>query len=150
MPTPAFLAEGQLLRDAGRLAEIPVVIVQGRYDVICPPITAWELHRRPAPLAPGHGEDAGHSGGAPPMRRALVEAVSSLDQRSTGGGRRRPLFRGMSRPQQVPPSLELRVGNAKSRGPLWRWRSTRSTVRSASWTRPARSTLGTDLVRGRW
>ena len=36
-----FLEEGQLLRDG----DIPAVIAQGRYDVVCPPITAWQLHQ---------------------------------------------------------------------------------------------------------
>ncbi|HEY0450243.1 prolyl aminopeptidase [Actinophytocola sp.] len=40
-----WLAENQLVRDAGKLAGIPGRIVQGRYDAVCPPATAWELHR---------------------------------------------------------------------------------------------------------
>lgn len=39
-----FFAEGQLLADAGRLREIPGVILQGRYDLCTPPVTAWDLH----------------------------------------------------------------------------------------------------------
>ena len=40
-----WLDDDQLLRDAGKLAGIPGRIVQGRYDVVCPPVSAWELHR---------------------------------------------------------------------------------------------------------
>jgi proline iminopeptidase len=40
-----FEAEDQLLRDAGRIAGIPGVIVHGRYDVVCPLQNAWELHK---------------------------------------------------------------------------------------------------------
>ncbi|MGW5054267.1 prolyl aminopeptidase [Actinokineospora sp. NPDC004072] len=40
-----WLADGQLLRDAHRLRGIPGVLVQGRYDAVCPPVSAWELHR---------------------------------------------------------------------------------------------------------
>ncbi|MGV0335944.1 prolyl aminopeptidase [Corynebacterium kroppenstedtii] len=40
-----FLKEGQLLRDVDKIREIPAVIAQGRYDVVCPPITAWQLHQ---------------------------------------------------------------------------------------------------------
>lgn len=40
-----FEAEDQLLRDAHRIADIPGVIVQGRYDVVCPAQSAWELHK---------------------------------------------------------------------------------------------------------
>ena len=37
--------EGQLIRDASRLSGIPAVIVQGRYDMCTPVMTAWDLHR---------------------------------------------------------------------------------------------------------
>ena len=40
-----FEVEDQLLRDAHRIADIPGVIVQGRYDVVCPAQSAWELHK---------------------------------------------------------------------------------------------------------
>ena len=40
-----WLEEGQLLAHAGRLKDIPAVIVQGRYDMCTPPSTAWELHK---------------------------------------------------------------------------------------------------------
>lgn len=45
MANKCFLEEGQLMRDAQRIAHIPTWIVNGRFDVICPPITAWRLHR---------------------------------------------------------------------------------------------------------
>ncbi len=38
--------DGQILRDAHRLAEVPGTVVQGRYDMICPPTSAWALCRR--------------------------------------------------------------------------------------------------------
>lgn len=38
-----FLDEGQLLRDRGRIEHLPAVIVQGRYDMVCPPASAWKL-----------------------------------------------------------------------------------------------------------
>jgi proline iminopeptidase len=40
-----FEVEDQLLRDAGRIKDIPGVIVHGRYDVVCPVQNAWELHK---------------------------------------------------------------------------------------------------------
>jgi proline iminopeptidase len=40
-----FEVEDQLLRDARRIADIPGVIVHGRYDVVCPLQSAWELHQ---------------------------------------------------------------------------------------------------------
>ncbi|MEM7610853.1 MAG: prolyl aminopeptidase [Pseudomonadota bacterium] len=39
-----FMAENQLLQDIGKIRQIPGVIVQGRYDVVCPMVSAWELH----------------------------------------------------------------------------------------------------------
>lgn len=41
----AFLPDGQLLRDAGRLAGIPGMLLTGRQDVSGPPDIAWQLHR---------------------------------------------------------------------------------------------------------
>ncbi|MBN2563564.1 MAG: prolyl aminopeptidase [Phycisphaerae bacterium] len=79
MANSCFLDEGQLLREAGRLKDIPTVIVHGRYDMICPPVNAWRLHE----AVPGSRlvlvEAAGHSGGSPRMRAALIEAVKSLE-----------------------------------------------------------------------
>ncbi len=74
----AFLEEGQLLRDAARLAGIPGVIVQGRYDVVTPPATAWELHRS----WPGSRlimvPDAGHAASEPGIQHHLVEATDAF------------------------------------------------------------------------
>ncbi len=43
----AFLEEdGQILRDMDKIAHIPGLIVQGRYDMICPPDAAWKLKRK--------------------------------------------------------------------------------------------------------
>ena len=40
-----FLADGAVIRDAGRLAGIPGVLIHGRLDLSCPATTAWELAR---------------------------------------------------------------------------------------------------------
>ncbi|WP_123748108.1 prolyl aminopeptidase [Saccharothrix texasensis] len=70
-----WLAEGQLLRDAGKLAGIPGVIVQGRYDLATPAVTAWDLHR----AWPGSElvvvPDAGHAFDEPGILRALLAAT---------------------------------------------------------------------------
>lgn len=67
--------DGQLIRDAGRLRGIPTVIVQGRYDMCTPPMTAWAL----AAVMP-HAElrmipDAGHAFDEPGILDALIEAT---------------------------------------------------------------------------
>ena len=70
-----FLPPGGLLAHMHRLASVPAEIVQGRYDMICPPATAFDLaaawHGARLTLIP----DAGHSALEPGVRRALVGAV---------------------------------------------------------------------------
>jgi proline iminopeptidase len=65
----------QLLDDAGRLGEIPGVIVQGRYDVVCPMESAWALHRAWPQAELIISPDAGHSAFEAPNSRALVAAT---------------------------------------------------------------------------
>lgn len=56
-----WLADNQLIRDAYKLRGIAGTIVQGRYDLVCPPRTAWELHKA-WPEADFHIiEGAGHA-----------------------------------------------------------------------------------------
>ena len=70
-----WMEEGQLLREAGKLKSIPGVIVQGRYDMACPPQTAWDLHRA-WPEAEFHMvEDAGHALSQPGILHHLIEAT---------------------------------------------------------------------------
>ena len=69
------LDEGQLLRDAGRLKDIPGVIVQGRYDVCTPARTAWDLHRA-WPEAEFHLiTEAGHAFKEPGILDRLIRAT---------------------------------------------------------------------------
>jgi proline iminopeptidase len=70
-----FFEEGQLLRDAGRLAGIPGAIVQGRYDVACPARTAWELARAWPRAEFSLVADAGHSFSEPGILHHLIEAT---------------------------------------------------------------------------
>ncbi|MDX2273789.1 MAG: prolyl aminopeptidase [Cyanobacteriota bacterium] len=70
--------DDQLLRHVERIRHIPGVIVQGRYDVVCPPVSAWELHRA-WPEAEFHLiPDAGHSMTEPGIRSALIEATDAF------------------------------------------------------------------------
>jgi proline iminopeptidase len=67
--------EDQLLRGVRKIRHIPAVIVQGRYDVVCPMRSAWALHRA-WPEADLHiSVDAGHSAFEPGNTRALVAAT---------------------------------------------------------------------------
>jgi proline iminopeptidase len=70
----AWLEEGALLRDAGRLAGIPGVLVHGRHDLGGPVITAWELARAWPDAQLVVIEDSGHTGSAA-MNKALGEAL---------------------------------------------------------------------------
>lgn len=56
-----FRSDAQLIEDVGRIREIPAVIVQGRYDVICPMKSAWDLHRAWPEADLRIVPDAGHS-----------------------------------------------------------------------------------------
>lgn len=70
-----FLEEGQLLRDVGRIRHIPGVIVQGRYDVVCPPKSAWDLHRAWPEAELKIIGTAGHSALEEGTAQALVAAT---------------------------------------------------------------------------
>ena len=70
-----WMDQGQLLRDAHKLAGIPGVIIQGRYDVCTPAHTAWALHRA-WPEADFHlVGDAGHAFNEPGILTRLLEAT---------------------------------------------------------------------------
>lgn len=63
---------------ASRLVNIPTIIVQGRYDMVCPPTTAWELHKA-MPHAEFHMiDDAGHSAMEAGTLSALVSATEKF------------------------------------------------------------------------
>ncbi len=73
-----FLAPDQLLREVGRLQDIPALIVQGRYDVICPPATAIRLQQAWPQAQLQIIEDAGHSAFEPGIEAALLAAMNQL------------------------------------------------------------------------
>jgi proline iminopeptidase len=73
-----FLGEDQLIRQVDRIRHLPAVIIQGRYDVICPPLSAWRLHQA-WPEASFHIiPDAGHGAFEPGIARALVRATEQF------------------------------------------------------------------------
>ncbi len=71
----AWLDDDQLLREVGRLRDIPAVIVQGRYDVATPPASAWELHRAWPEAEFVLVEGAGHAFSEPGIQAALLAAT---------------------------------------------------------------------------
>lgn len=70
-----FKRENQLLEDIERIRHIPAVIVQGRYDVVCPMTSAWELHRAWPEADLIVVAEAGHSATEPGISSALVDAT---------------------------------------------------------------------------
>ena len=69
-----FQSENQLLENIDRIRHLPGVIVQGRYDVVCPMITAWELHQVWQEAEFIVVPDAGHSISEPGIKTALLDA----------------------------------------------------------------------------
>ncbi|MEO3998659.1 prolyl aminopeptidase [Mesorhizobium sp. CAU 1732] len=70
-----WLEEGQLLRDAGKLAGIPGVIVHGRYDMPCPVKYAWQLHKGWPDAEFFLVEGAGHAYSEPGILDRLIYAT---------------------------------------------------------------------------
>jgi proline iminopeptidase len=67
--------DDQLLRNVERIRKIPAVIVQGRYDVVCPMRSAWDLHRAWPEADLKIVQDAGHSAFEPGIMHELLEAT---------------------------------------------------------------------------
>ncbi|GLQ89680.1 prolyl aminopeptidase [Dyella flagellata] len=76
-----FEHDDQLLRNVDRIRRIPTVIVQGRYDVVCPMRSAWDLHRAWPEADLRIVQDAGHSAFEPGIAHELVEATDRFVRR---------------------------------------------------------------------
>ncbi|HET7569134.1 MAG TPA: prolyl aminopeptidase [Gammaproteobacteria bacterium] len=76
-----FMRPNQLIEEADRLADIPGVIVQGRYDVVCPSDGAWALHRAWPKARFEFVGDAGHASSEPGIQTALLNATDALADR---------------------------------------------------------------------
>jgi proline iminopeptidase len=70
-----FEHDDQLLRNVARIRKIPAVIVQGRYDVVCPMRSAWDLHRAWPEADLRIVQDAGHSAFEPGNISELINAT---------------------------------------------------------------------------
>ncbi len=81
MANACFLPDRYILDNAGRLADIPTSIVHGRYDIICPPREAYDLHRS-LPGSRVHFVCAGHSSSEVPIREKLAEELDYFSTRS--------------------------------------------------------------------
>lgn len=77
----SFLEADQILRNAHRLADIPAIIVHGRYDIVCPVENAWALHRAWPQATLKIIADTGHSASEPGITDALIKATMTLSHR---------------------------------------------------------------------
>ena len=73
-----FSSDNYLIENIGRIRPIPAVIVQGRYDVVCPLTSAWDLHRAWPEAQLNIIPDAGHSISEPGIIDALVRATDQF------------------------------------------------------------------------
>jgi proline iminopeptidase len=73
-----FESDNYLLENINKIHNIPAVIVQGRYDVVCPMMSAWDLHRAWPEAELKIIPDAGHSATEPGISSALVEATDGF------------------------------------------------------------------------
>ena len=70
-----FETDNYLLENVHRFKHIPGFIIQGRYDVVCPAKSAWELHQAWPEAQFKIIADAGHSATEPGIKSALIEAT---------------------------------------------------------------------------
>lgn len=73
-----FLEEGQILRDRYRIEHIPCHIVQGRYDMVCPPASAWKLANGWRACNLSLIANSGHALSEPRITAELVAIMDNL------------------------------------------------------------------------
>jgi proline iminopeptidase len=73
-----FETDNYLLENVDRIRHIPAVIVHGRYDMVCPFVNAWDLHRAWPEAKLNIVADAGHAATEPGIADALVRATDSF------------------------------------------------------------------------
>jgi proline iminopeptidase len=76
-----FMRPDQLLNEADRLTDIPGIIVQGRYDLLCPPATSQALAARWPRAEIRIVEGAGHTLYDPGVRNAVMKAIADIASR---------------------------------------------------------------------
>lgn len=72
-----FIPEGYILKNAHKLSKIPTVIVQGRYDMVCPPIQAYKFHTA-LPGSKLYFVIAGHSSQDREINKKLIEETKRM------------------------------------------------------------------------
>ncbi|KAI0904607.1 hypothetical protein F4823DRAFT_633861 [Ustulina deusta] len=76
----AWMEDGELLfpTNMEKIKNIPGAIVQGRYDLVCPPVTAWEVHKAWPKSSLHWVDDAGHSATEPGTTAKLIQVCEEL------------------------------------------------------------------------
>jgi proline iminopeptidase len=82
----SFMQPDQILNDASKLKGIPGIIVQGRYDLLCPPSTSQALAARWAEAEIRIVEEAGHMLYDPGVRNAVMKAIADVASRAAASG----------------------------------------------------------------
>lgn len=70
-----FFRDNQLLEDLHKIRHLPATIIQGRYDLVCPPVSAFDLARAWPEAEMVVVDDAGHASSEPGIARELVRAT---------------------------------------------------------------------------
>lgn len=73
-----FDSDNYLLEHASKIAHLPIRIAQGRYDMVCPIRSAWDLRRKLPTIDLRIVQDAGHSAMEPGITRELVQATEDF------------------------------------------------------------------------
>jgi proline iminopeptidase len=73
-----FKTDNYLIEQVEKIRHIPGVIVQGRYDVVCPPRSAWDLHKAWPESKLNIIPDSGHAASENGIRSALIEATDQF------------------------------------------------------------------------
>ena len=75
-----FKTDNWLIEHISQIRHVPAVIVHGRYDIVCPVVNAWDLHRAWPEAKLEIIPDAGHAAGEPGVTNALVQATDAFGQ----------------------------------------------------------------------
>lgn len=78
-----WMRDGQLIEEAYKIKHLPIFIVQGRYDVVCPAKTSWDLYQALGGKENSNVEylviaDCGHSAHENKIEEALVDAAEKF------------------------------------------------------------------------
>jgi proline iminopeptidase len=79
MANNCFLQEGQLINNSNNLNDIPIIMINGRYDMLCPPITAYNLHIKLPKSKLIIAESSGHWMREIPIEKELLKAMQEFE-----------------------------------------------------------------------